>query len=431
VGVVRFTDFDHASAALRLARVRAADFLSRPILMSLKREPGVDAPTVLAQRSRVIVVDLLRGLAIVLMALDHVREFLQGDQVDPLDLSQTTAPLFFTRWVTHFCPSLFVLLAGTAIALSLEGRRTRLQQAQFLFVRGLWLVFLELTVVHLGWQFNFHFQSALGQVIWAIGWSMVCMSLLIFLPWWLITAFGLVLIFGHNALDGATAEQLGLPGPLWTFLHASGGISYGSFYIHIAYPLIPWVGVMAAGYGFAHLVRWNSPRRPWVISAIGIAMIALFVVLRGFNIYGNPSPWTPQSTPLRSLMAILNNQKYPPSLSYLLMTLGPVFAIWPLWERAHGSLANFLVVFGRVPLFFYVVHLFVIHAITLAIVYAQIGSFPDWLWGFPPGHAGPGAGVSLPVLYLIWIAVVLVHSPVCRWYDSLKSRRPQSLLRFL
>jgi len=160
-------------------------------------------------------------------------------------------------------------------------------------------------------------------------------------------------------------------------------------------------------------------------------MLALFVVLRGCNIFGDPSPWQPQSTPLRSLMAILNCQKYPPSLSYLLITLGPVFAAWPLWERAHGPLARFLIVFGRVPLFFYVVHLFVIHAITVVIVYAQVGSFPDWLWGFPPGHAGPGAGVSLPVLFLIWISVVLIHYPLCRWYDGLKSRRPRSLLRFL
>lgn len=399
--------------------------------MPEQRESSEDDRSAIAQRSRVVVVDLLRGLAIVLMALDHVREFLQADQVDPLDLNHTTAPLFFTRWVTHFCPSLFLLLAGTAIALSLEGRRTRAQQAQFLLARGLWLVLLELTVVHIGWQFNFHFQSALGQVIWAIGWSMVCMSILIFLPWRLTTAFGLLLICVHNAFDGVSAEQLGLPTWLWTFLHAPGGISFGSFYIHIAYPLIPWVGVMAAGFGFARLVRWESPRRIQVISAIGVAMIALFIALRGFNVYGNPTTWTPQPTPLRSLLAILNCQKYPPSLAYLLMTLGPVFAAWPLWERARGPLARFLVVFGRVPLFFYVVHLFVIHALTFAIVYAQLGSFPDWLWGFPPGHAGPGAGVSLPVLYLIWIAVVLIHYPLCRWYDDRKTRNPRSLLRFL
>lgn len=380
---------------------------------------------------RVPVVDLLRGLAIVLMALDHVREFLQAQQIDPLDLSQTTAPLFFTRWVTHFCPSLFVLLAGTAMALGLDGRRSRRQQAQFVLVRGLWLVVLELTAVHLGWQFNVQFHSALGQVIWVIGWSMVCMSALIWLPNWLVTAIGLALIFGHNSLDSVSPESFGQFAWLWRFLHAGGGISWSSFYIHIAYPLIPWVGVMAAGFGFGRLLRWDSPARAKIISAMGILMILLFVILRGGNIYGNPSVWTPQGDPVRTLLSILNCQKYPPSLSFLLMTLGPVFATWPLWERCRGPLAHFLITFGRVPLFFYVMHLFVIHGLAMAIVYAQVGSIPDWLWQFPPGHAGPGAGVDLPALYAIWAGVVAFHYPICRWYGVLKSRHPRSVLRFL
>lgn len=404
-------------------------------------------------RRRVLVVDLLRGLAIVLMALDHVREFLQAEQIDPLDLSQTTPALFFTRWVTHFCPSLFILLAGAAIALSLNGRRTRREQAWFVLVRGLWLIVLELTVVHLGWQFNFQFQSALGQVIWVIGWSMICMAPLVWLPTWLVTALGLLLIFGHNAFDSihadrfgqfawlwqflhdrgyisVTAEQLGPLGALLEFCHKRGLINSATFGIYIAYPLIPWVGVMAAGFGFGRLLRWESPARARLISILGIAMIVLFAILRGGNVYGDPLPWTPQATPVRSLLAILNCQKYPPSLSYLLMTLGPVFAAWPLWERCHGPVSRFVVAFGRVPLFFYAVHLFVIHGLAMAIAYAQVGSIPEWLWGFPPGHAGPGCGVNLPALYLIWIGVVLAHYPLCRWYDGLKSRHPQSLLRF-
>jgi uncharacterized membrane protein len=393
--------------------------------------PSDDALVRPTSPRRVQVVDLLRGLAIVLMALDHVREFLQAEQFNPLELSQTTPALFFTRWITHFCPSLFILLAGTSIALGLSGRRSRRQQAQFILIRGLWLVALELTVVHLGWQFNFNFQSALGQVIWVIGWSMVCMAGLIWLPVWLVTGLGLALIVGHNAFDAVSPEAFGTYDWVWKFLHAGGGISGPNFYIHIAYPLIPWVGVMAAGFGFARLLRWESPARAWVISAIGLAMILLFAVLRGGNIYGNPSPWTPQADPVRTLLAVLNCEKYPPSLSFLLMTLGPVLAAWPIWERWQGPLARFLVTFGRVPLFFYVLHLFVIHGLAMAIVYGQVGSLPDWLWGFPPGHAGAGAGVELLALYAIWAGVVAFHYPICRWYGALKSRHPHSLLRFL
>jgi len=390
-----------------------------------------NTPAPPALRRRVLVVDLLRGLAIVLMALDHVREFLQVEQVDPLDLSRTTAPLFFTRWATHFCPSLFILLAGAAIALGLNGQRTRVQQSRFVLVRGIWLVLLELTVVHLGWQFNLQFHAALGQVIWVIGWSMICMSALIYLPAWMVTALGLAMIAGHNAFDDVTPERFGQFAWLWQFLHARGLIGWGSFSIYIAYPLIPWVGVMAAGFGLGRLLRWNPPHRSHLISLIGISMICLFAILRGTNIYGDAGEWSPQPTPLRTVLAILNCQKYPPSLSYLLMTLGPVLAAWPFWERCTGPFARFLVVFGRVPLFFYVVHLFVVHGLTVAIVYAQTGSLSDWLWGFPPGHAGAGSGVELPMLYVIWITVVLIHFPVCRWYDALKSRHPQSLLRFL
>jgi hypothetical protein len=189
--------------------------------------------------------------------------------------------------------------------------------------------------------------------------------------------------------------------------------------------------VMAVGFGFGKLLQSKSPARSNRIVLLGAACIAAFIVLRGGNIYGNPTPWTPQTTPLRSLLAILNCQKYPPSLAYLLMTLGPVFAAWPLWERWRGPLARFLITFGRVPLFFYIVHLFVIHGLTVGLVYLRSGTLPDWLWGFPPGHAGPGGGVRLPTLYLIWIGVLLIHYPICLWYGRVKAAHPQSVLRFL
>jgi uncharacterized membrane protein len=392
---------------------------------------GPSAPRVPETGGRLREVDLLRGLAIVLMALDHVREFLQAEQFDPLDLSQTSVPLFFTRWVTHFCPSIFLFLAGAGIALGLSQNASPWRQFRFVLVRGIWLVVLELTAVHFGWFFNVQFQSALGQVIWAIGWSMIGMAGLIFFPAWLVTSFGVALIVFHNAFDKVSPDAFGSYAWLWRFLHAGGPISWGRFSIYIAYPLIPWIGVMAAGFGFGHLLRWKAPLRTPLIMALGMAMIALFVALRGGNIYGNPTDWTPQKTPVVTLLAILNCQKYPPSLAYLLMTLGPILAVWSVWERWRGSAADFLVTFGRVPLFFYVVHLFVIHGLTVGLVYWQTRSLPDWLWGFPPGHAGPGTGVSLSALYLIWAVVVLMHYPLCLWYGRLKAKHPRSVLRFL
>lgn len=381
--------------------------------------------------NRLATVDLLRGLAIVLMALDHVREFLQAEQFDPLDLQRTTPALFFTRWITHFCPTIFILLAGAGIGLGVSDSRSRALQSRFILVRGVWLIVLELSVVHLAWFFNWQFHAALGQVIWAIGWSMICMAGLVFLPTRLIVASGVLVIAGHNAFDSVTSESFGDGRWLWSFLHTGGPISWGGMSIYIAYPLVPWVGLMAAGFGFGRFLRHPTPLRTRVTMVAGLLMMVAFAILRGGNIYGNPTPWTPQATSTFTVMSILNCQKYPPSLAYLLMTLGPTFALWPLWDRWRGPLAQLLIAFGRVPLFFYVLHLFVIHGLTVAIVYGQTQTVPDWLWSFPPGHAGAGAGVPLPVLYLVWIGVVSLHFPACLWYGRLKALYPGSVLRFL
>ncbi|WP_010586874.1 DUF1624 domain-containing protein [Schlesneria paludicola] len=380
---------------------------------------------------RLDVVDLLRGIAIILMSLDHVREFLQAEQVNPLNLGETTVALFFTRWITHFCPSIFILLAGVGASLGLSKNKSRFRQSLFLILRGLWLVFLELTVVHVGWFFNLQFQSGVAQVIWAIGWSMVGLGLMFFLPKRIILIFGLLLIFGHNAFDGILSSRFGSFGWIWTVLHAAGPVQWGHFSIYVAYPLIPWMGVMAVGFGFGDLLKKPPQTRSPIIVGIGFGMILLFGLLRGGNLYGDPVAWTPQSSTAFSILSFLNCHKYPPSLSFLLMTLGPVLAFWPLLERWRGPVADFITTFGRVPLFFYLAHLFVIHGLTLAIVSFQANPLPNWLWSFPPGHAGPGCGVTLPYLYLIWLEIVLIHYPLCRIYGSLKKRYPDSLLRFL
>jgi uncharacterized membrane protein len=393
--------------------------------------PAPSAPAA-GIRPRLDSVDLLRGLVMVIMALDHVRDFFTELRFDPTDLSQTTVPLFFTRWITHFCAPTFVFLAGTGAFLQGARGKSRSELAGFLVTRGLWLVVLELTVVRLGWAFDLNYASLLWvQVIWVIGVSMVVLAGLVYLPLPVIAAFGLVMITTHNLFDGITPESLGGWGPLWTLLHVQRPITLpGGSALFVAYPLIPWIGVMAAGYAFGSLLLRPTEERRRLLLRLGLALTAAFIVLRALDIYGDPRPWTPQPTGVLTLLSFLNTTKYPPSLAFLLMTLGPAIASLTWFERLSGPAARFLIVFGRVPLFYYVLHIFVIHAAALAL---------GVMAGFPPAaflrpiffNPVPGWGYGLPAIYAIWAAIVLALYPVCRWYAGLKARRHDAWLSYL
>ncbi len=388
-------------------------------------------PTV--ARPRLDSVDMLRGLAIVLMSLDHVREFLSAAQVSPTDVAQTTLPLFLTRWVTHFCAPVFVFLAGTGAYLYRTRGHSSRKVATFLLTRGLWLVFLELTVIRLAWYFNIDYASgSVGQVIWTIGWSMVAMSGLVFLPVSAITATGLVLIAFHNSFDAVTADRFGNWAWAWRFLHAGGPITpWSGMTVYVAYPLIPWVGVMATGYGFGALLQQPLRQRRLQTCGLGVILTLTFFGLRATNVYGDPTPWTTNAESMRTFISFFNLQKYPPSLLFLLMTLGPALVALSAVDRPAGGFGKFLVTFGRVPLFYYVLHLFVIHAVAVGLIYAQYRETPAWLFSFPPGHAGEGYGYSLPVVYLIWFSVVLALYPLCRWFAGVKRRRSDVWLSYL
>lgn len=387
----------------------------------------------LIARPRLDSVDMLRGLAIVLMSLDHVREFLSVAQYSPTDVAQTSVPLFLTRWATHFCAPVFVFLAGTGAYLYGQRGHSSRQVSAFLLSRGLWLVFLELTVIRLAWYFNFDYGSgSVGQVIWAIGWSMVVMSGLVFLPFPLIFSVGVVLIAGHNSLDSVTADRWGTWSWLWRFLHDRGPVTpLPEMPIYVAYPLIPWVGVMATGYAFGTLFQLPPRRRKMLTLGIGAFLTASFFVLRFINGYGDPAPWTSHPEFSRTIMSFLNLQKYPPSLLFLLMTLGPSFIVLATANRPSTILGRMLVTFGRVPLFYYVLHLYLIHAIAIALIYVQHHEMPGWLFSFPPGHAGEGFGYGLPVLYLIWMGIVVALFPLCTWFADLKRKRSDIWLSYL
>ena len=381
-------------------------------------------------------VDLLRGIVMVVMALDHVRDFFTNVPYDPMNLAKTFPALFFTRWITHFCAPVFVFLAGTGAFLSFERGRTKGELFWFLLSRGLWLALLEITWVKcLGWGFNFDFHSTAAAVLWAIGWSMVVLAGLVCLPTWAVTLFGVVMIATHNAFDSIAPATWGKFGWLWIVLHRGGSfeIAHGWSFI-AAYPLIPWIGVMAAGYGFGAIFRQEPAARRRNIFLIGLGLTLAFVILRFANVYGDPRPWTSQSRPLYTFFSFLNCHKYPPSLLYLLMTLGPALMLLAWLERGAAPIFKPFLVFGRVPLFYYLIHLPFIHALAAIVAFIRYGR-ADWLFSSPfdSGQATipPDNGFGLPVVYLLWVCVVVALYPACRWFAELKRRNRSAWLSYL
>jgi uncharacterized membrane protein len=383
-------------------------------------------------RVRLDSVDLLRGLVIGIMALDHVRDYFTSARFDPTDLTQTTAALFLTRWITHFCAPVFVFLAGTSAFLLLARGRSRGEVSRFLVTRGLWLVVLELTVVRWAWTFNFNYTSELlfVQVIWVLGVSMIVLAGLIHLPVAWVAVVGIAMMAGHNLLDGISPESLGTWGPLWTVLHVQAPIPLGGNQVFfVVYPLIPWIGVMAAGYAFGTLLLKPETERRRALILLGGGLTLAFVVLRALNVYGDPAPWSAQGSTERTILSFLNTTKYPPSLLFLLMTLGPAIAALAWLERARGPVARALIVFGRVPLFFYVAHLYLIHALALVVGTAagfDPRSFLHVWMSLPDGW-----GYGLAVVYVVWVGVVVALYPACRWFAGVKARRREAWLSYL
>ena len=397
----------------------------QPALEPLRRVAG-------HSRERLDSIDLLRGLVMVVMALDHVRDYFSQSRFDPLDLSLTTVPLALTRLVTHFCAPVFVFLAGTGAYLSLTRGKSRRALSRFLLTRGLWLVLLELTVVRLAWEFNFDYSNAFVQVIWAIGWSMIALSALVYLPSRLAGALGVAMIFSHNLFDRVDPGDLGLFGWTWQILHAGGPIAYAPGHVFfIAYPLIPWVGVMAAGFAFGEIFTLDRAKRGRILLSLGGGLVLLFVLLRGFNLYGDPLPWSVQGSLGMSLISFLNCQKYPPSLLYLSMTLGPAIASLALLEKWKGNGAGFFLVFGRVPMFYYILHLYLIHILAISTA-ALLGLDIGFLFSAPffrPFVSGWGFG--LPGVYAFWAVTVFSLYPLCRWFAGVKQRRKDPWLSYL
>ena len=403
---------------------------------ALPRAAGSVAPetwtgeTSLAARARLDSIDLLRGLVMVLMVLDHTRDFFATGGFNPRDVNDPA--LFLTRWVTHFCAPVFVFLAGISAFLYGVCGRTMREVSRFLFTRGLWLVLLELTIVRFAWTFSVFPHLVLLQVIWAIGMSMVVLSALIYLPRWAIGTIGIGMIAGHNLLDGIQAEQLGELGWLWNVLHQPALLHPTTdVAVFALYPLIPWIGVMAAGYALGSLMLLEPASRRRRLVRLGVGVTLGFVLLRASNLYGDPAPWVLHDEISATVLSFVNTEKYPPSALYLAMTLGPALIAMAAFDSAKGKLVRFFVIFGRVPLFYYVAHLLLLHTMALAFA-AAVHDDVAWLFGGLPIEAKPdGYGLGLPGVYLVWmIAVAVLYQP-CRWFDEVKRRRSEAWLSYL
>jgi len=394
------------------------------------------APAGSWRRQRVESVDLLRGFVMIVMALDHVRDFFGGTGVSPTNLATTTVPLFLTRWVTHICAPVFFLLTGTGAYLAMQ-RRTAAGLSRFLVVRGLWLVVLDVVVVRcFALQFNVDYRATVLNVLWALGWSMVALAALVRLRPAHVAVIGGVMIAAHNLLDPIRPAAFGALAPLWTVLHVQGFLlNAPGRVVLVAYPLIPWIGVMAVGFGTGPLLELTAERRRHIFLRAGLALTAAFVLLRAVNVYGDPARWATQRTTAMTLVSFLNTTKYPPSLLFLLMTLGPALLLWRMFERPSSTALRPVQTIGRVPLFYFVIHLAAIHIVAVAICAARYGAV-HWMFESPDlGHfpitEPPGWPLPLPMVYVIWIGVVVSIYPVCRWYARLKARSANPWLSYL
>lgn len=380
---------------------------------------------------RIIAIDVLRGAVIVLMALDHTRAFFSNVNFSPVDLSQTSVILFFTRWITHFCAPVFLFLAGTGAYLSFVRHHDRQRLSGFLFSRGILILFLGITFESMIWNFTPDFSVILGTVLWAIGWSMIVLAGLVFLPIPVIVIVSLLMIGGHNLFDSVISDDWGDFGYLWAILHSGETVQLTErLVLRPHYPLIPWIGVMAAGYGFGRLMLLERRTREKVLFILGGVIILLFILLRSGNFYGDPRPWAPQETAIFTLLSFINCEKYPPSLLYVLMTLGPAIMVLPLLERATGWFGTVMVTFGRAPMCFYLLHLPFIALLALAAAFIKSSladpaglDFPE---GFPRAY-----GYGLPIVYLIWVGITVALYPVCQWYYRYKRQGRYAILKYL
>ena len=384
-------------------------------------------------KSRIQSIDLLRGLVMIIMALDHTRDFFHTEAWtdDPLNMATTTPALFFTRWITHFCAPIFVFLAGTSAWLQ-GSKKNKKELSLFLIKRGFWLIFIEIFVINFAFEFDIHFSMIALQTIWSIGISMIILGGVIWLPFTVILCTGLVIVFGHNLLDIFEKGKTASPGIWYDLLHHRGFYHlWGNHNLLILYPFLSWAGLMMLGYCFGKIIgNTDKWQRKKVLIGLGIGIILFFITLRALNVYGDPDHWSSQKNSLFSMLSFINTHKYPPSLLYMCMTIGPAMLFLALFSRAGNRLSKIISVYGRVPFFYYILHFYLLHFLCMILFLTRGHSFVEGIndhqKGFYPNFIIPGEGYSLCIVYLFWIAVVITLYPVCKWYDKYKSNHREN-----
>ena len=375
---------------------------------------------------RIESIDLLRGLIMIIMALDHTRDFFHRDGLsgNPLDPATSYPILYFTRWITHFCAPTFVFLSGLSAWLQGQ-RKTKQELGLFLIKRGLWLIVFDLTIMTFVLTADIHFDLFVLETLWSIGAGMAILGLLIRLPFKMILAIGLIVFFGHNLLDFAERTSMGNLPVWWKLLHQPGMIPLWSNHnLFIFYPFLSWAGLTLLGYCCGKLFTdIEAQQRKKILLVIGTTAILLFVVLRFLNIYGDPAPWSTQKNSMATFFSFMNVQKYPPSLLFLCATIGPVLIFLALIKNTGGKTAKIIAVYGRVPLFYFVVHFFILHVAQVVTYFSRGHSIAEGMKGLPGlpfKFAMPGEGFSLWIVYIIWITIVIIMYPLCKWYDRYK-----------
>jgi uncharacterized membrane protein len=385
---------------------------------------------------RIESIDITRGLVMVIMALDHVRDFMHTTALtqSPTDLQTTTTILFMTRWVTHLCAPTFVFLSGVSAYIAFRRNNNFAENRKFLLTRGIWLVVLEFTFVNFALWYDIHFRFMIMEVIAAIGLSFIILSFLLKVPSRIIGVIGLVIIFGHNLMQGVTMPDT----PVATFLSSvllrpSMMQISNEFSLFTAYPLIPWLGIMMAGFACGEFFEADSEKRSRIFLKIGSSSLLLFTIIRYFNDYGDPAKWTEHKSVVFSLLSFVNTTKYPPSLLFILLFLGMMFVVLSISEKAKSRFTSVLSVYGKVPLFYFIIHLYVIHSLMFIMLWLQGFHSSEFMFGaFKNGRPETGGGVELAAIYGIWMAVVVLMYPLCRWYARYKAEHPEKkLLRFL
>jgi len=386
------------------------------------------------KEKRIKSIDILRGQVMILMALDHVRDFFHLGSFfrDPLNLSSTTPALFMTRWLTHFCAPVFVFLAGISSFLFVQKTGDNKKSFIFIFSRGIFLILLELTVINFAWTFDIGFSFQLLQVIWAIGFSMVFLSFAMFLPNKVILIIGIIIVSGHNIFDTISFNGKDLVSLLWYFLHQSQSVQLNSGkMISFSYPILPWIGILFIGYGLGFLFsnKTNNEKRIRTLLIMGIASCLVFLSLRYFNLYGDHSNWFKSSDFLKSIFSFINTTKYPPSLLFTLMTLGPAMILLSIYENHKSPINTVFITFGRVPLFFYIVHLYLTHLAALVILSISGGNWKDLILTDAVFRTASlyNYGYSLPIVYFVWLLLILSLYPLCKIYGSYKEAHKGNL----